>query len=138
MSNIYVEGKGPQGPQIKESLLPAAVSGYQRGLAVVYTGGSDGLGVTLAGAAAVAIGILEEDASATNNPVSVIEHGQAVAQIGANVTAGQQLAVNAAGQLIPAVSTNPVVAIALESQTYVSPGSLACVFVLGFGVVIHA
>lgn len=136
MSNIYVEGKGPQGPQIKESLVPTAVSGYERGLAVVY--GADELHVALAGAAAGALGILEEDAESLINPVAVIEHGQAVAQIGANVARGQQLATNAAGQLVPAVSTNPVVAIALEDQTYAAPGSLALVFVPGFmGAVIY-
>lgn len=136
MSNIYVEGKGPQGPQSKESLLPTAVSGYERGLAVVY--GADSLHATLAGAAGAAIGLLEEDAESLINPVAVIEHGQAVAQIGANVAAGQSLAVNAAGQLVPAVATNPIVAVALEAQTYEAPGSLALVFVLGFfGTVIH-
>lgn len=136
MANIYVEGKGPQGPQVKESLLPTAVAGYQRGLAVVY--GADAFHATLAGAAAGAIGILEEDAISLNNACAVIQHGPAVAQIGANVSKGQQLATNAAGQLVPAVSTNPVVAIAMEDQTYVAPGSFALVFVPGFmGAVIH-
>jgi hypothetical protein len=63
--------------------------------------------------------------------VSVIELGPAVAQIGANVTSGQPLTPNAAGQLIPATAGQPVVAVAMESQTYVSPGSYAGVFVLG-------
>jgi hypothetical protein len=68
----------------------------------------------------------------------VVEFGQVVAQIGANVAAGQSLAVNAAGQLVPAVATNPIVAVALEAQVYVAPGSFANVFVLGFfGTVIH-
>ena len=137
MSNIYVEAKGPKGVQAKESLLPTAVSGYSRGMAVTY--GADAYHATLAGAAAAAIGILEEDAISLKNPCAVVEHGQVVAQIGANVSKGQQLAVNAAGQLIPAVSTNPVIAIALEDQTYVSPGSFANVWVLGlFGALIHA
>src|ERR1700739_2439205 len=136
MPNIYVEGKGPKGVQAKESLLPTAVTGYERGLAVVY--GADAYHATLAGAAAAAIGILEEDAINAKNPCAVVEFGQTVAQIGANVTAGQQLAVNAAGQLVPAVSTNPVIAIALEIQSYVSPGSFANVWVLGlFGALIH-
>ena len=136
MSNIFVEAKGPKGVQAKESLLPTAVAGYSRGLAVVY--GADAYHATLAGAAAPAIGILEEDAISLKNPCAVIEHGQTVAEIGANVTAGQQLAVNAAGQLVPAVAGNPVIAIALESQLYVAPGSFANVWVLGlFGALIH-
>lgn len=136
MANIYVEAKGPKGGQQKESLLPTAVAGYARGLAVVY--GADAYHATLAGAAAPAIGILEEDAVNLANPVAVIEQGQVVAQIGANVAAGQSLAVNAAGQLIPAVSTNPIVAVALETQVYVAPGSFASVYVTGnFGTVIH-
>lgn len=137
MANIYVEAKGPKGVQAKESLLPTAVTGYERGLAVIY--GADAYHATLAGAAAPAIGILEEDAVNVTNPCAVVEFGQVVAQIGADVTAGQSLAVNAAGQLVPAVSTNPIVAIALESQTYVSLGSFANVWVLGlFGALIHA
>jgi hypothetical protein len=137
MANIYVEAKGPKGVQAKESLLPTAVSGYSRGLAVIY--GADAYHATLAGAAAPAIGILEEDALNLANPCAVVEFGQVVAQIGANVTAGQQLAVNAAGQLVPAATTNPVIAIALETQIYVSPGSFANVWVLGlFGALIHA
>lgn len=130
MANIYVEAKGPKGVQAKESLLPAAVSGYQRGLAVTY--GSDQYHAALiAVAAAVAVGILEEDAINVNNPCSVIELGQAVAQIGANVTALQPLTTNATGQLVPAQPGQPVVAIALEPQNYVAPGSFANVFVLG-------
>jgi myo-inositol-hexaphosphate 3-phosphohydrolase len=136
MANIYVEAKGPKGGQFKESLLPTAVSGYERGLAVVY--GADAYHATLAGAAAAAIGIMEEDALNVANPTAVVEFGQVVAQIGANVAAGQSLAVNAAGQLVPAVATNPIVAVALEAQVYVAPGSFANVFVLGFfGTVIH-
>ena len=136
MASIYVEAKGPKGMQAKESLLPTAVSGYTRGLAVIY--GADAYHATLAGAAAPAIGIMEEDALSLKNPTSVIEHGQTVAQIGANVSKGQQLATNAAGQLVPAVATNPVIAIALEDQVYVAPGSFANVWVPGFfGAVIH-
>jgi hypothetical protein len=146
MANIYVEGKGPQGNQDSESLQLSAVPGSEpsRGLAVVY--GADAYHATIAGAAAAAIGILEEDAvvvvrggvSVVGQANKVVERGQVVAQIGANVTAGQSLATNAAGQLVPAVATNPIVAVALESQVYVAPGSFACVYVLGFfGTVIH-
>lgn len=136
MANIYVEAKGPKGVQAKESLLPTAVNGYQRGLAVVY--GADANHATLAGAAAPAIGILEEAAISAKNPCSVIELGQTAAQIGANVSKGQSLATNAAAQLVPAVATNPIVAIALEDQVYVAPGSFANVWVPGFfGTVIH-
>jgi hypothetical protein len=134
MANIYVEAKGPRGVQAKESLLPAAVTGYSRGLAVTYTG-TDAAGVNGATLAVtpgmVCVGILEEDAISTSNPNAVVEFGQCIAQIGANVTALNPLAVNASGQLVPAVSGNAVVAVALESQTYVSPGSFANVFVLG-------
>ncbi|MDR3723272.1 MAG: hypothetical protein P4K83_02130 [Terracidiphilus sp.] len=129
MANIYVEGKGPQGVQAKESLLPAAVAGYTRGLAVTY--GVDSLHAALVAAAgSLAIGLLEEDAINVNNPASVIEFGQTVAQIGANVAALQPLMTNAAGQLVPATAGQPVTAIALEPQVYVAPGSYATVFVV--------
>jgi hypothetical protein len=130
MANIYVEAKGPKGPQFKESLLPAAVAGYARGLAVTY-GADANHAALIAAAGASAVGILEEDAINVNNPSSVIEFGQGVAQIGANVNALQPLATNAAGQLVPATAGQPVVAIALETQVYVAPGSFANVFVLG-------
>lgn len=130
MANIYVEGKGPKGVQIKESLLPAAVTGYTRGLAVNY--GADSNHATLATVAATAaLGILEEDALSVKNPCSVIEFGQVVAQIGATVTAQQTLTTDANGRLVPATAGQPVVAIALEAQTYVSPGSFAVVFWFG-------
>jgi hypothetical protein len=130
MANIYVEAKGPKGVQAKESLLPAAVIGYLRGLAVIY--GADAFHCLLASALGQAcIGILEEDAINVNNPCSVIEFGQVVAQIGANVAAQQLLTVNAAGQLVPAASGQAVLAVALEPQVYVAPGSFANVFVLG-------
>jgi len=54
-----------------------------------------------------------------------------VARVGATVTSLQLLTTNAAGQLVPAQPGQPVVAVALEPQTYVSPGSFANVFVLG-------
>lgn len=130
MANIYVEGKGPKGPQFKESLLPAAVVGYQRGLCVNY--GADAFTAALVSQAAVAaMGILEEDAIDVRNPVSVIEFGQVVAQIGANVARGQSLTPNAAGQLVPALVNQPVVAVSLEDQIFVAPGSFACVFFIG-------
>lgn len=129
MANIYVEGKGPKGIQAKESLLPTAQAGYNRGLAVVY--GADQFHATLvAVAATAAIGILEEDAISVLNPCSVIEFGQAVAQIGANIAANESLTTNAAGQLVPALPGQPVVAVALEPQEYVAPGSFATVFVV--------
>jgi hypothetical protein len=129
MANIYVEAKGPKGVQAKESLLPAAVAGYQRGLAVTY--GSDQYHAALVAAATVAVGILEEDAISTRNPSAVVEFGQTVAQVGANVTALQPLTTNAASQLVPAQPGQPVIAVALEPQVYVAPGSFANVFVLG-------
>jgi hypothetical protein len=130
MANIYVEAKGPKGVQLKESLLPAAVAGYTRGLAVAY--GADAYHCTLATALAQAcVGILEEDAINVSNPCSVIEFGNAVAQIGANVAKQQLLTVNAAGQLIPAALGQAVIAVALEDQNYVAPGSYATVLVLG-------
>jgi hypothetical protein len=130
MSNIYVEAKGPKGVQAKESLLPAAVTGYTRGLAVTY--GSDAYHCMLATVLGqLCAGILEEDAINTYNPCAVVEFGQCVAEIGASVTALEALMVNASGQLIPATNGNAVVAVALEPQTYVAPGSFANVFVFG-------
>lgn len=130
MANIYVEAKGPKGVQAKESLIPAAVAGYQRGLAVTY--GVDAYHAALvAVVGAVAVGILEEDALSTSNPSAVVEFGQTVAQIGADVAALQPLTVNAAGQLVPATPGTAVLAVALEPQVYVAPGSYANVFVLG-------
>lgn len=113
MSNLNVETKTPKGqPQVTESLTPAASAGYTRGLAVVYTAGTDGQGCTLIAAAGGAIvGLLAEDVVA-GLPALVIETGVTVGQIGAAVTAGQQLAVNAASQLVPAVSGNVIVAVA--------------------------
>jgi len=111
MANIYVEAKGPKGVQAKESLLPAAVSGFMRGLAVVY--GSDQYHAALASALGQAcVGILAEDAISTLDACAVIEFGQCVAQIGANITAQQLLTVNAAGQLIPAGNGQAVLAVA--------------------------
>lgn len=139
MSNIYIESKGPVGPWMKESLQFASAPGVSlsRGLAVSY--GSDQFHIALIAALATqVIGILEEDAIVTTQagvqvvgePNSVIEFGQAIAQIGATVAVGQALAANANGLLVPATAGQQVVAIALEPQTYVSPGSFACVFVV--------
>lgn len=139
MSNIYVEAKGPKGIQLKESLTLSAVpASPSRGLAVTY--GSDTFHATVVSAAAASgvIGILEEDAVAVvrggvntvGEPNSVIEFGQAVAQIGASVTALQPLTTNASGELVPATAGQPIVAFALEAQAYVSPGSFACVLVV--------
>jgi hypothetical protein len=135
MANINVEAKTPIGEQIKESLVAAGVSGYSRGLAVTY--GTDMFHAALVTVAAIAaLGILEEDqevppgATAPSMAMAVIEFGMAVAQIGANVAPGQQLATNAAGQLVPAQPGQPVVAISLETQNYVAPGSFACVLVV--------
>lgn len=139
MSNIYVESKGPKGPQIKESLQLSAVPASQpsRGLAVAYS--TDQFHVAVVAALeSLAIGILEEDAivtvrggvSVVGEPNAVIEFGQAVAQIGANVALQQPLTANAAGQLVPAGPGQQIVAVALEAQQYVAPGSFACVFVL--------
>jgi len=131
MPNIYVESKTPRGPQFKESLLPSSATGFSRGLAVTY--GADSSHIALiAVAATAAVGILEEDVSGTSQSASVIEFGQAVAQIGASVQALQPLTTNANGQLVPATGSQPVLAVALEAQTYVAPGSYATVFVLGF------
>lgn len=138
MTSIFVEAKGPKGIQAKESLLPTAVSGYQRGLAVTY--GDDAYHATLSNddAGHTCLGILEEDAISLENPCSVIEFGQAVAQIGADVGAGQLLAVDALGRLVAAEPGDSVVAVALEAQTYVSPGSFCNVFVFAmFGIPVN-
>jgi hypothetical protein len=135
MANIYVEKKISTSDGYKEPLLAASVTGYARGLAVAFTGGNE-FGCTLATALGqVCTGIIEEDqvvgagAMSPTNPIGVIELGPAVAQIGASIIGGQLLTTNAAGQLVPAASGQSIVAIALESQTYVSPGSYAGVFV---------
>lgn len=134
MANINTETKGPKGPQVKESLIPAAATGFARGLAVVY--GADTNHAALPGAAAAScIGIIEEDAVATTEAISVVEHGQAVAQVGAAVaSAPLALTNNAAGQLVPATAGQPVVAISLEAAP--NAGDYITVFVPGlFGLV---
>ena len=135
MANIFTEAKGPKGFKIGESLMAALATGYTRGLAVTY--GSDAYHCLLVAAAATAaIGLLEEDVIAApatglpGQPSSVIEFGQAVAAIGATVAVNQPLTTNALGQLVPAGPGQPIVAIALEPQVYVAPGSFACVFVI--------
>lgn len=129
MSNINVETKLPKGPQITESLTPAASAGYTRGLAVAYTANTDGQGCTLVAAAGGAIaGLLGEDVVA-GLPALVVVQGQTVAQIGAAVVAGQDLAVNAAGQLVPAVSTNVIVGRALSGNP--NAGDYICVLLSG-------
>jgi len=128
MPNISTETKGPKGVQIKESLIPAATSGFTRGLAVTY--GADCNHAAVATAAATAcIGLIEEDAVSTTEAVAIIEFGQSVAVIGASVTAGESLTCNAAGQLVPATSGQPVVAIALEPSS--TDGDYIAVFVVG-------
>jgi hypothetical protein len=115
MSNISVSVKGPKEPQMKESLIPAATT-LKRGLAVIY--GTDeylaGLASTLGGAIQ---GVVEEDAVSTELPVSVIEFGPAIVQIGAAVSAGDFLSVNAAGQFITAASTYQIVGRALSGNS---------------------
>jgi hypothetical protein len=127
MTNINTERKYPKGPQFTESLTPTATVGYTRGLAVGY--GSDEFHATLIALAGIAIlGLIAEDAVA-GLPLLVVEFGQTVAQIGATVAAGQQLAVNAAGQLVPAQAGQMVVAIALDANP--NAGDYISVFVLG-------
>lgn len=139
MANIYVESKGPKGTQLKESLQLSAVPvpAVSRGLAVAFS--TDQFHVAaVAAAGASAIGILEEDAiviveggvSTVGEPSSVIELGQAVAQIGANIAVNQPLATDVNGRLVPAKPGQPVVAVALEPQVYVAPASFACVLVI--------
>jgi hypothetical protein len=130
MANINVELKGPKGLQASESLLPAAVSGFTRGLAVTY--GTDAYHAALVSVAgATALGLLDEDAVSVKNPVRVIEFGQTVAQIGAAIAVQQKLAVNAAGQLIPAGPGQTIIAVALEAG--VNAGDYITVFVLPGG-----
>jgi hypothetical protein len=132
MANINVEVKGPQGPQLKESLIPALAAGYTRGLAVAY--GSDEYHAALASAAGQAcIGLIEEDAVSASLPIAIVEFGQAVAQIGAAVTPLQKLTTNAAGQLVPAGPGQPVIAIALSGNA--NAGDYITVFVVGSGAV---
>src|SRR5882672_223116 len=115
MTNINVELKGPKGHQLSESLLPAAVAGFTRGLFVVY--GADEYHAAVASTAgAKCIGLIDEDAIALTNPVRIVELGQTVAQIGATVTSGQLLTNNAAGQAIPAGPGQPVLAQALSGN----------------------
>lgn len=132
MSNINVENKYPKGPQEKESLLAASVTGYTRGLLVSY--GADqyhALLPTAAGQAGI-IGVIEEDQTVAQGstsptvPISVISRGEAIAVVGAaGITAGMALTNNAAGQVIPAGPGQPVVAVALDSNPNV--GDFICV-----------
>jgi hypothetical protein len=127
MTNINVENKGPSGAQIGESLTPAAVTGFTRGIAVTY--GTDAFHAALPTAAGQqCVGIIDEDAIATTNPIRVIEFGQTVAQIGATVAALQSLACNASGQLVPAQPGQFVVAIALDGNP--NAGDYVNVFVV--------
>jgi hypothetical protein len=129
MTNINVELKGPKGPQVSESLIPTATSGYQRGVAVTY--GADVQHASLVSVAgAVAIGVLDEDAIA-QLPVRVIEFGQAVGQFGAAVTALQNLTANASGQLVPAGPGQAIIAVALETRP--NAGDYGAIFVTGPG-----
>ena len=121
MSNINVENKYPKGPQEKESLLASGVVGYTRGLFVIY--GADALHVALPTAAGQkCIGVIEEDQTVASGsavatvPISLIQRGETVLQIGATVTPGQPLTNNAAGQAIPAGPGQPVLAIALDGN----------------------
>jgi hypothetical protein len=125
MANINVENKYPKGPQEKESLLALAVIGYTRGLFVIpgNLNGSDANHCSLPTAAGQrCIGVIEEDqtvgqgATAPTVPLSIIERGETVVQIGAAVTPGQALTNNAAGQAIPAGPGQPVLAIALDGN----------------------
>jgi hypothetical protein len=130
MTNINVELKGPKGPQLSESLIPAAVNGYTRGLAVTY--GTDNSHAALVAApGAIALGLIEEDAISLQLPICVIEFGQTVAQIGAAVAALQFLTPNAAGQLIPAGPGQAVIAVALSGNP--NAGDYITVFVIGPG-----
>jgi hypothetical protein len=131
MANIYVPAKGPKGVQGKESLLPMAVSGYTRGRAVSYDDAAGLYALLATTPGQTCVGVLEEDAISTSNPCAVIELGQAVACIGANVSALQALTNDASGRLVPATTGQAVLAVALEPQTYISPGSYANVMVLG-------
>ncbi len=134
MANINTETKGPKGPQVKESLVPAGASGYTRGLAVVY--GADTSHAALPVAAnAACIGLIEEDAVSATGPISVIEFGQTVGQVGAAVAAAPlALTNNATGQLVPATAGQTVVAIAVETTP--NAGDYIWVFVPGvFGLV---
>jgi hypothetical protein len=132
MSNINVENKYPKGAQDEESLVAASVTGYTRGLAVVY--GADLFHAALVTAAATrALGIIEEDQVVPANatvpvvPMKIIQFGQTVAQIGAAVTLFQMLTTNASAQLVPAGPGQPVVAIALDANP--NAGDYVCVFV---------
>ena len=125
MPNINVENKYPKGPQEKESLLALSVNGYTRGLFVIIGSMNawDEFHCSLPTAAGQpCLGVIEEDqevpASGTVPvlPLSIVERGEAVVQIGATVTPGQALTNNAAGQAIPAGPGQPVLAIALDGN----------------------
>jgi hypothetical protein len=132
MSNINVENKYPKGPQEKESLLAASVTGYTRGLLVAY--GADQYHAalpTVAGQTGV-IGVIEEDQTVAVNattptvPISIISRGEAVAVVGiAGITAGMALTNDASGRVIPAGPGQPVVAVALDTNPNV--GDFICV-----------
>jgi hypothetical protein len=88
--------------------------------------------VVLAGAATVALGILQNDPKADEAADVFLGRGITFAQVGASVTPGQALTTNASGQLVPAGAGQPIIAYALESG---SSGNVISVVFGFFGVV---
>ena len=70
--------------------------------------------VALAGDGEKSIGILQNDPT-SGQAATIVAQGICKAKLGASVTAGQSLASDASGKLIPAASGKTVVAQALEA-----------------------
>ncbi len=111
-----VETTGVQGNPSKRTYLAGAAA-MGRGLALVQ-GADDNHLVVASAADAAAFAILEESNVSAGDTISAVYQGEAVAQIGAAVNAGQFLSTDASGRMVPAVgSAQNIVGRAVSSGT---------------------